>query len=154
LTIPARGRTLRIVRLAAGLLLSVALGGCAFVGPPASPLIWGDRVPDAPPDEVAKQPVVSRTANSITLLPISPPGAVVGQPYGYDMPHCGIHSPIDVDGSFWDAVDIDPDSVEFDGQPGIFRLVSHDAAEFTGSSGASVLHLVRHVGAKAFGMCA
>ena len=44
------------------------------------------------------------------------------------MPHCGIHSPIDVDGSFWDAVGIDPTSVDFDGVLGTFRLTGENQA--------------------------
>lgn len=109
-------------------------------------------MPEAAPDAVASQPVVARGADSITLLPISPSGATVGIAYGYDMPHCGINSPIDVDGTFWDAVGIAPDSVDFDGQPGTFRLASHDAAEFTRSDGR-VLTLVRHEGPKEFRFC-
>jgi hypothetical protein len=68
------------------------------------------------------------------------------------MPHCGIHSPIDVDGSFWDAIGIAPDSVDFDGQPGTFRLVSATTAEFTRADG-QVLNLVRHEGSKEFRFC-
>jgi hypothetical protein len=113
---------------------------------------WGDRVPTAAPGDIANQPVVARGPDSITLRPISPRGAIVGVPYGYDMPHCGIGSPIDVDGSFWDAVGIAPDSVDFDGQPGTFRLVSDNTASFTRADG-QVLQLVRHEGPKEFRLC-
>jgi hypothetical protein len=109
-------------------------------------------VPKAAPEVIAAQSVVARGPNSVTLLPISPTGAVVGTDYGYDMPHCGINSPIDVDGSFWDAVGVPPDSVDFDGQPGTFRLVSPTEATFTASDG-KILQLVRHSGAKEFRFC-
>ena len=56
------------------------------------------------------------------------------------MPHCGVWSPIDVDGSFWDAVDAPEDPASFDGVPGSFRLTSSTEATFTVSHGG-VLHL-------------
>jgi hypothetical protein len=68
------------------------------------------------------------------------------------MPHCGINSPIDVDGSFWDAAGIEPASVDYDGQPGSFRLESPTEATFTASTG-QVLRLVRHDDAKEFPIC-
>jgi hypothetical protein len=108
-------------------------------------------VPTAAPEAIANQPVIAR-GGTFTLLPISPTGATVGTAYGYDMPHCGINSPIDVDGSFWDAIGVAADSVEFDGHPGTFRLTSPDEALFTGSDGP-VLSLIRHTGAKAFRGC-
>jgi hypothetical protein len=107
----------------------------------------------AAPGEIAAQPVVARGPDSITLLPISPTGAVVGIDYAYDMPHCGINSPIDVDGSFWDAVGVPPDSIDFDGRAGTFRLVSPMEATFTATDG-QILHLVRRPGAKEFRLCA
>jgi hypothetical protein len=98
------------------------------------------------------QPVVTHGPNSITLRPISPRGAAIGIDYAYDMPHCGIASPIDVDGSFWEAVGFSPTSVEFDGQTGTFRLTSPTEAVFTAGNG-SVLRLVRHAGANEFLLC-
>lgn len=142
------------MRLAGALVLAMFVVGCAEFGrlTPA-PVVWGDSVPEAAPEAIAAQPVVARTSNSITLLPISPTGAVIGTDYAYALPHCGIRSPIDVDGSFWDAVDLPPDPVQFDGLPGTFRLTSPNNATFTAPDG-SVLHLARHGGAKQFGFCA
>jgi len=137
--------------LVAGFVLAsaVVLGGCA-ASPAHSPPVasWGVDVPEA----TVANPVVGRSRDSITLLPVSPRGATVGVDYAYDMPHCGIHSPIDVDGSFWDAVGIDPGSADFDGTLGTFRLVTPHEATFTRRDGA-VLQLVRHAGAKSFGFC-
>src|SRR2546426_9295769 len=106
------------------MIVTIASGCSLLPAPTPSATAWTDRVPEAAPEVIAAQPVVARGPDSITLLPISPTGAVVGVDYAYDMPHCGINSPIDVDGSFWDAVGVPPTSVEFDGQPGKFRLVS------------------------------
>jgi hypothetical protein len=140
------------------LQLAVATWICLVVACSPAPtqgparVAWGARVPEPAPEAVPAQTVVARGPNSITLLPISPTGATVGVAYGYDMPHCGINSPIDVDGSFWDAVGIPRDAVEFDGAQGSFRLLTGNTAQFTRSDGR-VLQLVRHAGPKAFPYC-
>jgi len=142
------------MRAAVLAMIVVIVSGCSLLpAPTPSATTWLDRVPEPAPEVIAAQPVAARGPNSITLLPISPRGAVVGVEYTYDMPHCGINSPIDVDGSFWDAVGVPPTSVEFDGQPGTFRLVSTTEANFTASNG-QVLRLVRRAGAKEFRLCA
>lgn len=138
------------MRVAALAVVMALVAGCSSLPPPTpAATAWGDKVPEA----VAAQPVVARGSGTITLLPISPAGAAVGVAYAYDTPHCGIYSPIDVDGSFWDAVGVPPDSVDFGGLPGTFRLATPTEATFTASDGR-VLHLVRHTGAKEFGFCA
>lgn len=141
------------MRAAVLAVVLVLVGACSsLLAPTAAPTVWGAEVPEAAPDAVAAQPVVARGANSITLLPISPTGAIVATDYAYGMPHCGISSPIDIDGSFWDAVGVAPTSVDFDGASGTFRLVSPTEASFTGSNG-KILRLVRHAGAKEFRLC-
>jgi hypothetical protein len=149
------GRKDRWVSMRATLLavIVVLASGCSSLPVPTQPsTAWGDRVPEAAQEVVAAQPVVAHGPSSITLLPISPTGAVIATDYTYDMPHCGINSPIDVDGSYWDAVGLPPDSTEFDGHPGTFRLTSTTAATFTASDG-QILVLVRHAGAKEFRLC-
>ena len=107
--------------------------------------------PSAPSaDDLANRQVVARGANSITLLPASPKGAVLGVEYDYTMPHCSMLGPVDVDGSFWDAKPGDGSGV--DGMPGVFRLVTPNDAQFTTDKGAS-FGLTRHDGAKQFTIC-
>jgi hypothetical protein len=139
------------VRVVTTVFWALAVAGCSMV-PGSSPVAWGDRVPEAAPVAIANQPVVVRRPGSITLLLISPSGATIGITYGYEISHCGINGAIDVDGSFWDAIGVESDSVDFDRQPGTFRVVSHDVAVFTRSDG-HVLDLVRNPGAKASRMC-
>jgi len=134
-------------------VLVLAAGCLSLPAPTPAPTIWGGKVPEPAPEAIAAQPVIARGADSVTLLPISPTGAVVATDYAYDMPHCGINSPIDVDGSFWDAVGVPLDSVDFDGRPGTFRMVSSTEATFTAADG-KILHLLRHSGAKEFRLCA
>ena len=141
------------MRLLAVVVVALITSACSTLpSPTPTATTWGDRVPEAAPDVIAAQPVVARGSDTITLLPVSPTGAVVGVAYAYDMPHCGINSSIDVDGSFWDAVGIAPTSVGFDGQPGFFRLTSPTEAAFTATNGRA-LRLVRHEGTKEFPFC-
>jgi len=147
-----RERWRELLRAVTVLTLAFLVAGCSLFAA-SSPAAWGDRVPTADPAAEINQPILARSSTSIILLPISPSGATIGVAYGYDTPHCGISSAIDVDGSFWDAVGITPDSSHFDGQPGTFRLVSANTAEFTSADG-QVLNLVRHEGAKEFRFCA
>src|SRR5258706_15620328 len=92
-------------------LLGLLVAGCGlFQGS------WGDRVPTVRPEAEASRPIVASGSKGITLTPISPQGAAMGKPYGYDMPHCGLLSPIDVDGSFWDLAQPINDPVAFDAQ--------------------------------------
>ena len=137
------------LRILAPIALAAILAGCL---PDDEAVVWEQHVPSPAPEAIENQPVVARGPNSITLMPISPRGAVVGVPYGYDMPHCGIASPIDVDGSFWDAAIPPADRTEFDMQTGTFTLLSTTEATFTAADGR-VLRLVRHAGPKAFGFC-
>ena len=136
------------MRIVAAVLLATVLTGCDA----ESAVVWEQHVPSPPPEAIENQQVIARGINTITLLPISPRGAVVGVAYGYDMPHCGIASPIDVDGSYWDPLVRPPDPTEFDMQTGTFRLVSPNEAVFTTQDGRR-LELIRHSGPKEFGLC-
>jgi hypothetical protein len=133
------------MRATAVLVWACLVAGCSAT--PASSAVHSVTAPQAATDVV-----VARGPDSITLQPSSPSGRNVGVAFDYDMPHCGINSPIDVDGSFWDAVSVAPDSVEFDGAVGSFRLISDRTAAFTRSDG-QVLNLVRHDGPKEFRIC-
>lgn len=143
----------RTIRLAALSIAAVVTVACQAWNPIPPPVVWTDRVPAPDPSAVAARPILARGSNTLTLLPISQTGAQIGVDYRYDMPHCGVGSPIDVNGSFWDAVDVPADPVIFDARPGVFRLVSSTTATFTATS-VGVLHLVRHNGAKEFFYCA
>jgi hypothetical protein len=133
--------------------VAVALAACTAT-PSLAPgtVAWGDRVPTPNPSAVAAQPVLARTPTTITLLPVSPRGAALGVPYRYEMPHCGLLSPVDIDGSFWDAADPAHPTPHVDGTQGVFQLTTADLATYTADDGRSV-ELARHAGAKTFGFC-
>jgi hypothetical protein len=92
-------------------------------------------------------------AGLIELTPSSAHGSGPG-PHRFALGHCGIGSPIDFDGSFWDPsgwIDIDGEAAS-DGAEGRLVLTSPDSANFSTDSG-SELDLVRHPGSKYFPGC-
>jgi hypothetical protein len=90
----------------------------------------------------------------IELTARSASGAGPG-PHPFTLGHCGVFSPIDFDGSFWDAVgrvDLGADAA-INSADGTLRLTSPTTAQFATPRGFR-LDLVRHSGAKAFRGCA
>jgi hypothetical protein len=99
--------------------------------------------------------------NGGTLLdPVSQPidEAVA---YRFSLGHCGLFSPVDVDGSFWDAADgRDPSGAEMDlasngelinAVPGVIVVIG-DEMRFRTDPG-SVVRFERHAGEKEFPGC-
>jgi len=79
-----------------------------------------------------------------------PASARLAQPsIDFSLGHCGLSSPIDVDGSFWDPVgQVDSDAAfAVNSDTGTFTLVGPDDAEFRSSTGFAV-RLRRHEGAR------
>ena len=84
-----------------------------------------------------------------------------GVAYRFTLGHCGLHSPVDVDGSFWDAVagltavgdplDLDNDGEMINATSGLIVVIG-DELRFRTESG-SVVRFSRHEGEKQFGMC-
>lgn len=82
-------------------------------------------------------------------------------PYRFSLGHCGLHSPIDVDGSFWDpvdgvtatgaAIDLAGDGEMINSTLGTIVVIGDEARFRTGSG--SVLRLERHDGEKEFPGC-
>ncbi len=134
--------------LALAAVIAVAVVGCSL-----APSNWGDRVPTINPQVVANRQAPISSAGTITLTPISERGADVGRPYKYDMPHCGLSGPIDIDGSFWVAVGYQGDPVAFDGTTGTFTLTDRDHARYTADSGAGSVDLARSDSPREFRLC-
>jgi len=86
------------------------------------------------------------------FMPSSGRGAPVAQ---LSLGHCGLFSPIDFDGSFWDPIGaVDGDAPEaINSASGTIRLLTPVDAEFRAPSGFT-LRLRRHQGAKTFQGCA
>ena len=85
-----------------------------------------------------------------------------GVPYRFSLGHCGLLSPVDVDGSFWDALDgmtaggapldLEGDAEMNHATDGVFAVIG-DEARFRSASGA-VVRFERHPGDKEFVACA
>ena len=82
-------------------------------------------------------------------------------PYRFSLGHCGLHSPIDVDGSFWNAVegitaagarlDLASDGEMINATSGILVVIGDEARFRTGSG--SVVRFERHPGDREFPGC-
>ena len=92
-------------------------------------------------------------AGLMELDPSSAPASGSG-PVPFALDHCGIGSPIDFDGSFWDPAGwIDLDAVAAgNASDGALVLTSRDTAHFSTGTGFE-LDLVRHPGSKYFPGC-
>jgi hypothetical protein len=181
-------RSLATGALLAGLLLVPGLGATAQdavesaapASPVASPaVVTASADPMASPVVAASPPVgdivFSPLPESISVIPADIPtvsvepesveSLLVGQPVDYTLGHCGLWSPVDLDGSLWQAVGgVKADGsaiVEGDDEaigelinatPGVFVLVEEDRAHFTTALG-SILELVRAPGAVDYPLC-
>lgn len=100
---------------------------------------------------------VERIPPTLDGLGLGPPEAEVGQPFRYDVGHCGLTHVVGFDGSYWD---VDPTTLT-DGEnsrfginsdSGIMTLVSPDVAIYRSlAGGEATLH--RHAGSKEFPGC-
>jgi hypothetical protein len=96
-----------------------------------------------------------------TILDPSSSAVEHAVPYVFSLGHCGLHSPVDVDGSFWDPIDgltptgerldMTTDGEMINATPGVF-VVIEDAARFRTETG-SVVRFARHDGGKEFPGC-
>jgi hypothetical protein len=100
---------------------------------------------------------------TVSLEPTSEPALEVGATIPFTLEHCGLLSPVDVDGSLWQSVggvdalggplDSDDEIGELiNATIGELTLVDVDAATFTTSMG-SVIHLERAPGALDHPLC-
>jgi len=84
-----------------------------------------------------------------------------GAPYRYSLGHCGLLSPVDIDGSFWDPIDgvsasgaeldlaTDPEMIN--ATSGLIVVIGDEMRLRTASG--SVVRFTRHEGAKEFPGC-
>jgi hypothetical protein len=86
----------------------------------------------------------------------------IGEEQVFNLGHCGLGSPIDVDGSLWDPVagddgsggSLTDDQVGdlINGTPVVFVLVDHDTMLMSSEHGARIL-LTRHDGPRDYFLC-
>jgi hypothetical protein len=132
----------------------------AAASPLASPMDGGSATVYPPLPDAAAVPADVPT---VSIDPESAAGLVVGSPVEYSLGHCGLWSPVDLDGSLWQPVG----GSEADGQPiasdaalgelinatpGTFVLVTPDSATFSSASGV-VVAFARAPGALDYPLC-
>jgi hypothetical protein len=102
---------------------------------------------------------------TVSVEPTSTRSLEIGQPLEFSLGHCGLWSPIDLDGSLWVADGgVTPTGapiVEGDDAvigelinetPGVFVIVGEGAAHFTTQTG-TILSLARAAGAVDYPLC-
>ena len=145
------------------LLLVLALAACADeAGPtPTSPFdaVSTDDPRGLPP---TREPDAGHAGpnGGIVFVPSSAP---LDEEFAYlfSLGHCGLMSPVDLDGSFWDAVDgttaggealdLETDVEMINATPGVIVVIG-DEARFRTESG-SLVRFERHDGEKEFPGC-
>jgi len=133
----------------------------------SDPLVPGDeltaiaQLADGPPRLVtvaaADTGFVATDVAEAGLIELKPSSRRAGGfgPFPFALQHCGLGSPIDFDGSFWDPVGtIDMEAPEASNAiDGTLVLTSSEGAHFSTATGFE-LDLVRHVGSKSYPGCA
>lgn len=145
---PLSHRVARIL-LAASVAVSLAATGVAASGEPEATLLPSAVAIDAV-ESFPLPDLVGDTSDlpTVSLGPESEPGWTVGETRPFEFGHCGILSPIDVDGSLWQPVSGadgeggpigDEDTGELvNATAGELILSAADTAEFVSASGLSV----------------
>ena len=131
------------------LLLALAIGGCGVVDGP------GAQLPSVGPYVGLPGP------EGGTLLRPASVRVSHGVTYAFSLGHCGLLSPVDVDGAFWDAVDgtdaggrpldLATDGEMINATPGSI-VIDGDELRFRTETGSVVL-FARHAGEKKFPGC-
>jgi len=148
--------------LAAAAVVSLFLTGCGAATPSASADPWDavdGQLRDLPPD-IERAEGRPGPEGGIVIAPSSVQ-IDEGEPYRFSLGHCGLGSPVDVDGSFWEAVegfdatgepiDLESDVDTINATPGIIVVIG-DEARFRTESG-KVIRLERIFGEPEFMPC-
>lgn len=148
---------------AALILAALALGACAADGVPTdAPDFDGistENPRDLPPSGAFAEGEPGR-GGGVVFGPVSAP-VEHGIAYRFSLGHCGLLSPVDVDGNFWDpidgttptgaALDLESDGEMINATSGVIVVIG-DEMRFRTASG-SVVSFARHDGDKEFPLC-
>lgn len=145
-------------------LFSLLTIACA--SPTPTPAPSASPAPDLPtlPLEASISGIPGDNEPVATVQSHTPPGSVpIGADQSFTLGHCGLGSPIDLDGALWDPVAGDdgfggPLTEDQIGElinstPVVLVLIDHETALFATPLGARIL-LTRHDGPRAYRLCA
>ncbi len=147
-------------RRSALILVALVLAACAAEGTPSG----FEGVPISNPRDlpvIGDFVVVRPGANGGSLLDAVSGPIEAAVAYRFSLGHCGLLSPIDVDGSFWDPLDgtgptgaeldLDSDGEMINATSGVIVVIG-DEMRFRTDSG-SVVRFERHPGEKEYPGC-
>ena len=151
-------------RATLAVVLAVTLAACGGAASPTPGVASFENVSTDGARDLPKGGVFAEghpgEAGGTILAPVSAP-IEPATAYRFSLGHCGLHSPIDVDGSFWDPVDgltgggapleLEADPEMINATAGFFVVIG-DEARFRTETG-SVVSLERHDGPKEFPGC-
>jgi len=156
------------MRMALALTVLLAAGGCATDPGQTEPPLESVSFENVPISDAREMP----PGGPFVEGRLGPTGGTIFDPssaplvdavvYRFSLGHCGLHSPVDLDGSFWDPLDgvgpngqplaLETDSEMINATAGVI-VVIEDEARFRTESG-SVIRFARHDGEKEFPGCA
>ena len=151
-----------MIRAVLALLAVLLVAGTVACGATATPEFepWPPEIPAQPLPPLGEYAGVPGPKGGTILEPASRPVAD-GQSYAFSLGHCGLASPVDIDGSFWNATEgrredgapmnLDADPEAINATAGVIALVG-DEARFRTESGG-VIRFARHPGEKEFPGC-
>jgi hypothetical protein len=153
-----------ILRAALMVVVAVVATGCASAGPDLPDRTSGSEAAwQREPQELPLGGIfVGRPGPGGGTL-LAPASALLDRaiPYRFNLGHCGLISPVDGDGSFWDALeaitragrplDLDSDGEMINATEGLMVVIG-DEARFRTASG-SVVRFARQEGEKEFPGC-
>ncbi|HUF05961.1 MAG TPA: hypothetical protein VMP86_01095 [Candidatus Binatia bacterium] len=145
-------------------LLTLGSACAAEAGPDATPdafaAVSADEARPLPPGEPFVEGRMGPAGGTI----FAPTSARLehGSAYAFNLGHCGLGSPVDADGGFWDAVDgigpaggrldLERDDEMINPTSGVIVVIG-DEARFRTETG-SLIRFERHAGEKEFPGCA
>ena len=148
-------------RVSLSIVLALAAAACGANPAPTAPSV-PTATPGASlvplPQGVSGIPAAENQFTAV-VDPVSPPEELeVGVAVDYTLGHCGLGTPIDVDGSLWDPIGssdalTEPQAGELiNGTPVVIVLISEDTMQLMTPLGA-VVTLARHDGERRYSLC-
>ena len=150
-----------------GMLAVITLMACASCATDAVPtdssLSFDDVIAEGAGEMPPSGPFEEGRTGPNGEIIFSPVSADIedGVAYRFNLGHCGLHSPVDIDGSFWDELDgattngqpldLDEDAEMINATAGVVVVIG-DEARFRTETG-SVVRFARHEGDKGFPGC-
>jgi hypothetical protein len=134
------------------------------VRPDPTPAASPTQDPDLFAGALPLPPGVGLPQGEFVVEPSSEPGLALGEPVPFDLGHCGLYSPVDVDGSLWEPVggtDAQGGPIDSDAEVGDLinatrgevMLVAQDRLDYRASRSGVVVVFRRLEGSRGYPAC-